>query len=252
MGKSCVICGAPSGMYPLCRLHLKMKNEGLVAKCEHCGKWYLVADGCDCQKAEKKLSSDFDEEDVEQPLRNQCLTCGEDANGFWFCRDCYRKYHNKTLVLKVTNCTEVETLSDVYSGSYICPDGHVVKSKAEREIDNYLFNNRIPHAYEKSFPIDGNKAHDLHPDFYLPNEDVYIEYWGFDDSNEEYASRKKYKMDIYRQRKITLINLYEKSDSEDIDRALTWKLSNYVKGEINFEESDVEGDSKKNIFRGKR
>lgn len=252
MGKSCVICGAPSGMYPLCRLHLKMKNEGLVAKCEHCGKWYLVADGCDCQKADDLISDDSLVEDLDVPLRNQCLTCGEDANGFWFCRDCYRKYHNKTLFLKVKNCIEVETLSDAYSGNLTCSDGHIVKSKAEREIDNYLFNNRIPHVYEKPFPIDGDKSHDLHPDFYLPDQDLYIEYWGFDDSNEEYASRKKYKMDIYRQFKITLINLHANSDSDDIEGSLNRKLRSYKKGEINFEFPDSQGDPRKNFFRGKR
>ena len=36
--KFCVICGEPSGMYPLCRTHLQLKEEGKVIKNEQ-GVW---------------------------------------------------------------------------------------------------------------------------------------------------------------------------------------------------------------------
>ena len=278
MRKTCVICGEPSGMYPLCRKHLQMKNEGLVVKCERCGKWYLTELGCDCQKEqepEKELrlnmdvkfvdesddvpeevldeeNEDDDEEEYQDDYRNQCLTCGRDANGYWFCTECYKKFFSKTILLQIKGCTEVELLNENYSGQYTCADGHIVKSKSERDIDNYLFNHGIFHVYEKPFPIDGRKEHDIHPDFYLPKEDVYIEFWGYDSSNQRYTDSKNYKMDIYRQRKITLINLYEKTDANDIDAAMTRKLSMYEKGKINFEESDLKLDMNKNVFRGKR
>ena len=48
----CQICGKKSGYYPLCNEHFKMRDKGLVAKCEECKKWYLVSDGCSrCNKA---------------------------------------------------------------------------------------------------------------------------------------------------------------------------------------------------------
>ena len=56
MGKNCVICGKPSGMYPLCREHLQMKAEGKVVKCEECGKWHLITQYCGC--ASKKQQQD--------------------------------------------------------------------------------------------------------------------------------------------------------------------------------------------------
>ncbi len=39
-GKTCQICGKNSGMYPLCKEHLEMKNQGLVIKNEN-GEWIL-------------------------------------------------------------------------------------------------------------------------------------------------------------------------------------------------------------------
>lgn len=244
MGKTCVICGKPSGMYPLCREHLKMKAEGKVVKCEDCGEWHLINEHCECE-------DDFEEN--EEIVSTQCIVCGEESNGYWFCRDCYHKYKNKEILLRIRNCTEVEFLDDTYEGKYICADGHIVKSKSEREIDNYLFSKGIFHVYEKPFPIDEDSAHDLHPDFYLPKEDIYIEFWGYDDTNAKYAESKNYKLDIYRKRKITLICMYEKIDAKDIYTALDRKLSLYEKGVINFEEKTA-GDFKqpKNEYKRKK
>ena len=59
-------------------------------------------------------------------------------------------------------------------------DGHIVKSKSEREIDNFLNQYKIRHYYEHELSIDDNPEHSIHPDFYLPDLDVYIEHWGKD------------------------------------------------------------------------
>jgi hypothetical protein len=141
------------------------------------------------------------------------------------------------LLVVIKNCTEVEILDESYEGKYHCDDGHVVKSKSEVMIDNYLFENGIPHAYEKAFPIDDNPDHDLHPDFYLPNfrnssDDVYIEHWGYDENNIQYTKTKKYKLPIYRQKGITLICTNEK-DITDFKTNIKRKLDNYKKGTIN-------------------
>ena len=60
----CQICGKKSGYYPLCNEHFKMRDKGLVAKCEKCKKWHLVSDGCSrCSKP-----SDDEKGDIELPL----------------------------------------------------------------------------------------------------------------------------------------------------------------------------------------
>ena len=63
-------------------------------------------------------------------------------------------------------------------------------------------------------------------------DDIYIEYWGYNEKNIEYTKSKNYKMKIYKDLKITLICLEEK-DIMDISASLSRKLKFYKKGQIN-------------------
>ena len=128
-----------------------------------------------------------------------------------------------------------------YEGDKKCEDGHIVKSKSEKFIDDYLFNNNIKHGYEIALPYGASKKEILHPDFYLPNylgegKDVYIEHWGYDKSNIEYTKQKNFKLSKYKELKITLICTYETTDAKDINASLKQKLNKqYIKeGQINF------------------
>ena len=84
-GKNCVICGEPSGMYPLCKKHLQEKNNGNVVKCEECGVWHYVDTPCKCQKPEEPDTP------VERSRQEdgRCIVCGHDAPQGSLCRDCY-------------------------------------------------------------------------------------------------------------------------------------------------------------------
>ena len=78
MGKTCVICGKSSGIYPLCRHHLEMKAAGEVVKCENCGTWYEVKDGCpNCNQY------------TEEEKKMKCIICGEPSPGHEVCIGCY-------------------------------------------------------------------------------------------------------------------------------------------------------------------
>ena len=254
MAKTCVICGKPSGMYPLCVEHLKAKNDGSVVKCEECKTWHYVDKPCKCNTTanttepakeykEKEIATHSASPDKPTPvevkfINNEgcCLTCGKPAEGKMFCKSCYHKYKNKTLLVKISKCDTLEVLDESYEGIYVCKDGHVVKSKSERDIDNYLFDKQIRHVYEKEIRMfDGTP---IHPDFYLPDRNAYIEHWGYDESNIKYTETKNMKMDFYHKKGLTLICTYEKSDAKDIESALDWKLdpNNYKQGEVNFEE----------------
>lgn len=316
MGKNCVICGKPSGIYPLCREHLQMKAEGSIVKCEDCGSWHFADTPCDCKKSvkftelptegffacvtcgaetngyafcrkcykkfttdemleilnempkwdnykvaetEKKsiVKTSFGEEReevqedevrvsaviIDDQNKSRCITCGRKTDGLLFCSQCYHKYNKKDLLFRITNCTTVELLDDSYEGRFTCKDGHVVKSKSEREIDNYLFEHGIPHAYEKELPYGAKDNEVLHPDFFLPHylgkdKHVYIEHWGYNENNLQYTKTKKFKLPIYQQLGITLICTYEKSDTGKIDSVLDRKLNKkFIKeNEINYEE----------------
>lgn len=252
MGKQCQICGENGFLYyPFCKKHLEMKSDGLLLKCENCGKWYIKGEKCSCQKEDLKIKETTKESEQSEAFEltkktftvsnheYKCITCGKQTNGFLFCATCYKKYKNKELLIRINKCSEIELLDDSYEGVYVCDDGHVVKSKSEREIDNYLYEKRIRHAYERALPIDGDENHDLHPDFCLPNykgndTDVYIEHWGYNENNIKYTETKKYKIAKYKELGVTVICTNEK-DMKDPKPSLQRKLTFYKEGEINFE-----------------
>ena len=241
MAKTCAICGKPSGMYPLCIECFKLKDAGKIEKCETCGKWHKTDEPCQC-KAEKKIDKN-PVVVIDSNNKSKCITCGKQTDGLLFCVGCYHKYKDKDLLIRITKCSSVELLDADYEGRYTCKDGHIVKSKSERDIDNYLFEKGIQHAYEKELAYGPKEEEILHPDFCLPNylgkgKDVYIEHWGYEENNIRYTNTKKFKMPIYKKLGITLICTYEKSDTGKIDTVLDRKLNkNFIKeAEINFEE----------------
>jgi hypothetical protein len=258
----CPICGEPTFVLygnarkdKLCREHGKMLKEGLIKYIEGAKKYMDVKTRIILSKdnSTKKETTETDKEEktdiiaennviiINEQDKSKCITCGKHTNGLLFCSDCYRKYNKKELLFKITNCSAVELLDENYEGRYTCKDGHVVKSKSEREIDNYLFEHDIPHAYEKSLPYGKTEKEILHPDFYLPNylgkgKHVFIEHWGYNENNLQYYKTKKFKMPIYEKLGITLVCTYEKTDTGDIDSALERKLNkeNIEENKINY------------------
>ena len=83
-----------------------------------------------------------------------------------------------------------------------CLDGHIVKSKGELIIDNYLTTLGIDHIYEKTIKIKGNN---VKCDWQLPEIDVYIEYWGY--SSKKYNRRKNEKLRLYKMANKKLISI---------------------------------------------
>ena len=239
----CPICGQPTRVYmgnarkdKLCAKHADELKAGRI----------IVNDEGLFQepKTGKILNKDYKEPvkeketAVEQKGVAKCIACGKETKpGFLFCPSCYKRFVDKKLLVEITNCREITILDDSYEGKFTCTDGHIVKSKSEMIIDNWLFDHGIPHAYEKKLPIDNDERHDLHPDFCLPGygndtDDIYIEYWGYNEKNIEYTKSKNYKMKIYKELKVTVICLEEK-DIMDINASLSRKLKFYKKGQIN-------------------
>ena len=82
-----------------------------------------------------------------------------------------------------------------YIANYRCDDGHFVRSKSEREIDNFFFNNNILHIYESKYH-DPNSDKTFTPDFYLPVYNLYIEYFGL--NTPKYNKIREEKIRIYK------------------------------------------------------
>jgi len=71
-------------------------------------------------------------------------------------------------------------------------DGHMVRSKAEMLIHNWLYMAEIVHAYERKLPIE----EEIYCDFYIPTGKVYIEFWGLE-NDPRYAKRKEIKKKVF-------------------------------------------------------
>lgn len=101
-------------------------------------------------------------------------------------------------------------------------DRTVVQTQGERCIADWLTDHGIACRYDDKFQIIQGYA--VRPDFYLPEFDVYIEYWGLDTTDYEIGMLKKRK--LYQQEGKRLISVYPE-DLPRLDAVLTQKLSAY-------------------------
>jgi len=106
-------------------------------------------------------------------------------------------------------------------GAIKTEDGHYVRSRAEALIDNWLYSKEIAHAYEQRLPGES----EVYCDFYLPDRQAYIEYWGLE-GDPEYERRKECKLRIYREQGLAPIELNER-DISNLGDVLRRKLSRY-------------------------
>lgn len=159
----------------------------------------------------------------KQPInkKSKCKTCGHEANGFRLCKACFYEELNKS-----------------NNKRYLTKTGKTVKSKSELLLDEHLFNKGYTYTYEEELPLKDENGYTiyLHPDFCIYDGDdrIFIEHWGFNEKNKKYTDRKKDKLKLYHLNGITLINLYESTDGEQLREALDKKLLNYEKGKINY------------------
>lgn len=120
-----------------------------------------------------------------------------------------------------SSTSEQESFRERFPATLRTADGHMVRSKAEMLIDNWLYMAEIVHAYERKLPIE----EDVYCDFYIPTGKVYIEYWGYE-SDEKYLARKKQKLDIYSKYGFHLIQLND-DDVKNLDDVLPRMLLKY-------------------------
>lgn len=110
-------------------------------------------------------------------------------------------------------------------GSFRTKDGHWVRSKSERDIANFLFDNRIAFQYERPVTIGGVE---LRPDFYLPDVagGIYLEHFGLLE-DARYRQLAERKLRLFRDAKLNVVATDEK-DAVDMDAALRRKLGRYI------------------------
>lgn len=104
-------------------------------------------------------------------------------------------------------------------------DGITVKSLKEKTIADYLFRHGVSYKYEKVVIDPASNKPVAKPDFYLPDFDIYIEYWGRLD-DEKYSFDMRRKKQIYKKLNCKLISIYEKNIAY-----LDWIVTKEVKAQ---------------------
>lgn len=107
-----------------------------------------------------------------------------------------------------------------------------VKSYGEMDIANFLYQNNIEYVYESPYKYNTstNEYTQYTPDFYLPEEDIYIEYFGIDRDGEvpsyfnskhgkspsqEYQDSIDWKRNIHKKNNTTMIECYAYEKMEE-------------------------------------
>ena len=98
--------------------------------------------------------------------------------------------------------------------------GTLVQSDGERLIADWLAAHNIACRYDERFRI--LSGHAVRPDFYLPELNAYIEYWGMDTADYKIGMLKK--QQLYQQEGKRLISIHPK-DKPRLDAVLRDKLA---------------------------
>jgi len=111
--------------------------------------------------------------------------------------------------------------------------GNGYKSGGERKIGNYLKERSISFTYERPVALlcDG-KTKIWHPDFYLDDYHIFIEYYGMN-GNPEKARLNDYKRKVYQKNKLDVLELYppdfQKNWQDNLDNRIYETLDGRVK-----------------------
>jgi hypothetical protein len=98
--------------------------------------------------------------------------------------------------------------------------GTLVQSDGERLIADWLTAHHIAYRYDERFRI--LSGHAVRPDFYLPEIDLYLEYWGMDTADYKIGMLKK--QQLYQHEGKRLISVYP-ADKPRLDVVLRAKLA---------------------------
>ena len=209
----CPICGEPTRIY-----------MGNARKDRLCGKYAdmlktgeLILNESGQFVSSATATKEPPRENVAPELT--CILCGENSNGKHFCYKCYTKYKDRAIDIRILNCKDAIMLDEYGNQQYKCEDGRKVRSKSEKIISDFLFKYGVRTIYEKAvyyYPND-EETIVLHPDFYLPDHDLYIEHNGLD--TKSYKANKTKTEEMYKSLGYKVIVTTE-SDLGDIEAKL--------------------------------
>lgn len=150
-----------------------------------------------------------------RPVTKEESAAGIERYGKPYCRHCLdeRILEERNFEADVASAKRLRTADDV-----------AVQSRGEKRIGDWLSRKRIEYVYDERYRIAGDVS--IRPDFYLPEFDLYIEYWGMQE--QDYLARKSEKKFLYQRAGKKLISL-DWRDLENIESVLEEKLSRYIR-----------------------
>lgn len=193
----CPICGNPTNIYMghvrkdgLCKKHAIEANAGKIIQCPDCKSWYNKNETCKCKT------------DKEIRINKKCLLCGtETENGNLFCKEHYFKYKDKAITVVIKNLKEFNIIDEYGNRDVKTANGMFVRSQQEKIIYDELYNRGIRVEYEHTifYKDENNETKPLHPDFFLPDYNLFIEHWGYENTKDKkYKETKDFKEKIYK------------------------------------------------------
>ena len=133
----------------------------------------------------------------------------------------YLAYHSEQEVQPGSFKNKIEYYNYMKNKNYSTFNDILVKSISERDIGNFLFLHNIKFEYEPlvEWVDESEEDKEYHPDFYLPDYDVYIEHWGLNKSNqvpewftkttEEYLQLRAWKLEQFENHNKTLVETWD-------------------------------------------
>ena len=112
-----------------------------------------------------------------------------------------------------------------YGKKTVTLQGEKVKSRAEAKIANHLSRIGVVYKYERRIRRGFLGKTIARPDFYLPDYNIYLEYWGLVHL-PNYRGTMKWKMRQYHNRRIKFVSLYP-DDLDNLDSVLRTKLDEF-------------------------
>lgn len=158
----------------------------------------------------------------QENARHKCFRCGRETTAEehtrsqqafqrTFCDPCF----DEVYLDRRNFDTKVELSKTITTKA-----GTLVQSDGERLIADWLAAHHIAYRYDERYRI--LSGHAIRPDFYLPELDVYIEYWGMDTADYKIGMLKK--QQLYQQEGKRLISIHP-PDKPRLDTILRNKLA---------------------------
>ena len=150
-----------------------------------------------------------------KPISAEESQAGLAKYGKPYCRHCLeeRQLEDANFTSTVEGAKKLRTVDEV-----------AVQSQGERRIGDWLAKSGIAYRYDERYLIAGDAR--IRPDFYLPEFDLYIEYWGMD--TPEYVANMEKKKFLYQRAGKRLISISWRELSR-LESVLEEKLSRHIR-----------------------